>query len=70
MHLQATVAHDVDVGGTRISFVRGETIWTESSYKYDEDQLATVASAAGFRVDRLWTDANELFWVGALTAAS
>jgi uncharacterized SAM-dependent methyltransferase len=51
-------------------FARGETIWTESSYKYDEEQLATVASTAGFRVDRLWTDANDWFWVGAMTAAS
>jgi len=70
MHLESTRDQSVNVAGNTFDFVRGETIWTESSYKYDEDQLATVASAAGFRVDRLWTDANDLFWVGALTAAS
>jgi uncharacterized SAM-dependent methyltransferase len=70
MHLESTRDQSVRVAGNSFDFVRGETIWTESSYKYDEDQLATVASAAGFRVDRLWTDANDLFWVGALTAAS
>jgi len=70
MHLESTRDQSVRVAGNTFDFVRGETIWTESSYKYDEDQLATVASAAGFRVDRLWTDANDLFWVGALTAAS
>ena len=68
MHLEATVAHDVDVGGTRIAFARGETIWTESSYKYDREQLATVTAAAGFEVERLWTDADERFWVVLLVA--
>jgi len=68
MHLEATVAHDVDVGGTRIVFARGETIWTESSYKYDREQLATVTAAAGFEVERLWTDADERFWVVLLVA--
>ena len=68
MHLEATVAHEVDVGGTRIAFARGETIWTESSYKYDREQLATVTTAAGFEIDRLWTDADDRFWVALLTA--
>jgi dimethylhistidine N-methyltransferase len=68
MHLEATVAHDVDVGGTRIAFARGETIWTESSYKYDREQLATVTTAAGFEIERLWTDADDRFWVALLTA--
>jgi dimethylhistidine N-methyltransferase len=68
MHLEATVAHEIDVGGTRIPFARGETIWTESSYKYDRDQLATVTSAAGFDVERLWTDAEDKFWVALLRA--
>ncbi len=70
MHLESTRDQSVHVAGSTFDFARGETIWTESSYKYDEEQLATVASAAGFRLDRLWTDANELFWVGAMTAAS
>ena len=68
MHLEATVAHEVDVGGTRIVFSRGETIWTESSYKYDRDQLATVTNAAGFTIERLWTDADDRFWVALLGA--
>ena len=68
MHLEATVAHDVDVAGTRISFTRGETIWTESSYKYDRERLTTVTAAAGFEIERLWTDADDRFWVVALSA--
>ncbi len=70
MHLESTREQTVNVAGNAFEFAHGETIWTESSYKYDEQQLATVASAAGFRVDRLWTDANGLFWVGAMTAVS
>jgi len=70
MHLESTRDQAVRVAGNTFDFVRGETIWTESSYKYDEEQLSTVATAAGFRVDRLWTDANGLFWVAALTAVS
>ncbi len=66
MHLEATVAHEVDVGGTRIAFARGETIWTESSYKYDRDQLATVTTAAGFSIEKLWTDGDDRFWVALL----
>ena len=68
MHLESTREQTVRVAGNTFDFSRGETIWTESSYKYDEEQLATVAGAAGFAVDRLWSDDNELFWVGAMTA--
>jgi dimethylhistidine N-methyltransferase len=70
MHLESTAHQVVRVAGSTFEFAAGETIWTESSYKYDEEQFANVASAAGFRVERLWTDANELFWVGAMTATS
>jgi dimethylhistidine N-methyltransferase len=68
MHLESTVEQTVHIAGASFEFAQGETIWTESSYKYDEEQLATIASAAGFRVDRLWTDAKGLFWVAAMTA--
>lgn len=70
MHLESTVDQTARVAGRPFAFAKGETIWTESSYKYDEDQLSTVAGAAGFRIDRLWTDARELFWVAAMTAES
>jgi len=69
MHLESVVPQTVQVAGERFEFAAGETIWTESSYKYDEEQLATVANAAGFRIERLWTDAGDLFWVGFLVAS-
>ena len=68
MHLVSTEDQVVHVAGTSVEIARSETIWTESSYKYDEEQLANVAGSAGFRVERLWTDRNDYFWVSVLVA--
>jgi dimethylhistidine N-methyltransferase len=43
------------------AFVEGETIHTESSYKYDEYAVETLARLAGFEVARKWTDSNRFF---------
>ena len=69
MHLVSLVRHAVQVAGERITFAEGETIWTESSYKYDDTSLDALVSSAGFRLTRLWTDAAERFWVAYLDAA-
>jgi L-histidine N-alpha-methyltransferase len=69
MHLVSLDRHVVSVAGERIAFDEGETIWTESSYKYDRDALDLLVANAGFRIARLWTDAAEQFWVMYLTAA-
>jgi dimethylhistidine N-methyltransferase len=66
MHLVSVVAQTVTVAGSRIRFEAGETIWTESSYKYDGARLDALACAAGFDVTRLWTDAASRFWVAFL----
>jgi L-histidine N-alpha-methyltransferase len=68
MHLESLERQCVTVAGARIPFEEGETIWTESSYKYDEDMLTTVVAAAGFRVEQLWTDGKDRFWVAYLSA--
>lgn len=69
MHLVSLVSQVVRVGGIDVPFDEGETIWTESSYKYDATRLAELAGAAGFRVVERWTDARALFWVAYLEAA-
>lgn len=69
MHLVSTEDQTVDIAGTSIELARSETIWTESSYKYDEEQLANVVGSAGFTIERLWTDARAYFWVSVLRAA-
>ncbi len=66
MHIQSLSRQTVRVAGEPIAFQRGETIWTESSYKYDRAGLEAVVGAAGFAVERLLTDAAQRFWVAYL----
>jgi L-histidine Nalpha-methyltransferase len=68
MHLVSEADQVVNVAGARVRIARGETIWTESSYKYDRARLDGLAAAAGFAVERLWTDPAERFWVAFLGA--
>lgn len=68
MHLVSVAAQTVHVGGVPIAFESGETIWTESSYKYDLPRLDHLAEAAGFGIERLWSDGAGRFWVAFLTA--
>jgi uncharacterized SAM-dependent methyltransferase len=68
MHLVSLAAQTVHVAGESIRFAKGESIWTESSYKYDRARLRELTESAGFRLDRLWTDAKKQFWVAYLSA--
>lgn len=56
MHLVSQRDQTVHVANNAITFAKGETIWTESSYKYDLEGFAEMAAAAGWRVVRVWTD--------------
>jgi L-histidine Nalpha-methyltransferase len=69
MHLESVGKQDVHLAGQRIRFEDGETIWTESSYKYDRERLEQLVNAAGFRITRLWSDDASLFWVAFLSVA-
>ncbi len=68
MHLVADSAQRARIprAGVEISFERGETIWTESSYKYRPAQLRKMIEAAGFASTAQWVDAADPF---ALTLA-
>jgi dimethylhistidine N-methyltransferase len=68
MHLVSLEAQVVHVAGERVEFEADESIWTESSYKYDREALDTLVTSAGFRITRLWTDIAERFWVAYLDA--
>ena len=70
MHLESVGRQVVRVAGEEIAFDDGETIWTESSYKYDLERLERLVSAAGFRITRLWSDDASLFWVAFLSVAT
>ena len=69
MHLVAREAHAVNIGNYRFSFYRGESIHTENSYKYSVDEFHRLASNAGFKPAKLWTDPRRWFGVFGLTAA-
>jgi dimethylhistidine N-methyltransferase len=63
MHLESTIAQKVRVADAVIAFEAGETIHTECSYKYDEERLRELVEESGFRIETLYTDANDWFWV-------
>lgn len=63
MHLVSRVAQRVRVAGETVRFAAGETICTEHSHKYTLEGFAALGAAAGFRVERVWTDAERLFSV-------
>lgn len=63
MHLVSQQDQSVTINGSSFSFVEGETIHTENSYKYTSDEFIRLASKAGFQSDKLWVDENRLFSV-------
>jgi dimethylhistidine N-methyltransferase len=69
MHLVSLAPQAVEVAGERFAMAEGETIWTESSYKYDRPRLDRLVAEGGFLVDRLWTDEEAQFWVALLAVA-
>src|SRR5207248_11426002 len=67
MHLISLTEQVVRLGGVKIHFDRGESIWTESSYKYNPPEFAALAAVAGWRVEHVWTDDRGLFSVQYLS---
>jgi len=63
MHLVSQRKQAVHLDGREMHFDPGETIWTESSYKYTLHGFERLARAAGFRVKAAWTDRQEWFAV-------
>jgi dimethylhistidine N-methyltransferase len=69
MHLISQKEQRVHLDNTSIDFAKGETIWTESSYKYSLEGFKEMASSAGWRVERVWTDDRQWFSVQYLVSA-
>ncbi|MBT8131851.1 MAG: L-histidine N(alpha)-methyltransferase [Gammaproteobacteria bacterium] len=63
MHLVSLLKQSVSIAGKLIHFEDGEHLLTECSHKYSPEDFAALAEPAGFRVARVWTDANDLFSV-------
>ena len=66
MHLVARDAQAVHVGSDTFTFAAGETIHTESSYKYTVATFRALAERAGWTWLTVWTDPEALFSVHAL----
>jgi dimethylhistidine N-methyltransferase len=63
MHLVSLRGQVVNLDDASIPFAEGESIWTESSYKFDLGEFALMATSAGFRVEKVWTDERQWFSV-------
>ena len=68
MHLQSLDGQRVRCGGETFQFERGETIHTESSYKFTLDGFRALARSAGYEPVAAWTDEREWFSVHYLAA--
>jgi L-histidine Nalpha-methyltransferase len=51
----------IEKAGVKVSFGDGESIWTESSYKYEPAEVIDFVSAAGFTSDSQWIDPDARF---------
>ncbi len=69
MHLVSRKAQTVRILGRSFAFRSGESIHTESSYKYSLDRFVALARDSGWTPKASWTDAESMFSVHALVAA-
>src|ERR1700742_231659 len=69
MHLISKKALTARILGRNFSFRAGESIHTESSYKYSLDRFNALARGSGWTPLESWTDAAGMFSVHALVAS-
>ena len=71
MHLVSRREQSIDVplAGLAVRLARGESIWTESSYKYTFQGLRNLLAAADFAVTRSWIDEEGQFLLVLATPA-
>jgi dimethylhistidine N-methyltransferase len=63
MHLLSPVAQTIRLDDTELHFEAGETIHTESSYKYSPEGFESLAAEAGWRRRARWTDDDRYFGI-------
>lgn len=69
MHLVARQETQIGIDEHRFGFAAGESIWNESSHKYDDGRIADLAASAGLVVSKLWTDDKNWFSLALLRPA-
>ena len=68
MHIVSLRPQVVSIAGRIFSFVEGETIHTENSYKFTPAAVETLLASANFKATRSWQDPQHLFAVTLATA--
>ena len=70
MRLVSRKAQTVHIprAGCEAAFEAGEWIWTESSYKYQADEVVAFVSAAGFRCHEQWIEPDARFALSLFVA--
>lgn len=63
MHLESLEPQLVHVAGRPFAFRAGETLHTESSYKWEPRAFDALAAIAGWAAERTWTDERAWFAV-------
>ena len=58
MHLESLERQSVEIprAGLRVTFHKGETIWTESCHKYEPGEVIAMAHRTGFQCAGQWID--------------
>jgi uncharacterized SAM-dependent methyltransferase len=71
MHLVSLVAQDVHIAGADVivTLAQDETIWTESSYKYEPAGIASLVEPSGFLQRQQWIDEDARFALSLFEAA-
>ncbi|MBI1405600.1 MAG: L-histidine N(alpha)-methyltransferase [Caulobacter sp.] len=68
MHLVSRKDQTARVSGETFAFAAGETIHTESSYKFDQARLEALATAGGWRIEKTWIAPDHPFALTLLAA--
>ncbi|SRR5438552_715994 len=70
MHLRSNAPQRVVIGKAELSITlrKGETIWTESSHKYNLEEVVQMGRRAGFRCEGQWIDCEWPFAESLLIA--
>ena len=65
MHLESTRDQMVHITAAELDvyFMRGETIHTENSYKFDGDSMRALLRDSGFEITKRWTDGSASYVV-------
>jgi|AntAceMinimDraft_11_1070367.scaffolds.fasta_scaffold00188_17 dimethylhistidine N-methyltransferase len=70
MHLVSDAPQTVNVNGSAIEFIEGETLHTENSYKYSLEDFQALIKEAGFILRKSWLDEKRLFSVHFLAVSN